>query len=69
MVVLPEGYEVRLRGNSVDLISKEFEILVLLASAPGMVFTREQILQHMGGRAAKRICAASPCAYGKFGRR
>ncbi|MEG0016795.1 MAG: winged helix-turn-helix domain-containing protein [Gordonibacter sp.] len=49
LVVLPEGYEVRLRGNSVDLISKEFEILALLASAPGMVFTRGQILQHMGG--------------------
>ncbi|WP_442904164.1 winged helix-turn-helix domain-containing protein [Gordonibacter sp.] len=38
LVVLPEGYEVRLRGNSVDLTSKEFEILALLASAPGMVF-------------------------------
>lgn len=43
-------YEVRLRGKSVDLTAKEFEILALLASSPGQVFTRGQIYEHIWGR-------------------
>lgn len=43
------GYEVRLKGQPVKLTSKEFEIVVLLASSPGKVFTREQILDHIWG--------------------
>lgn len=43
-------YEVRLRGEPVDLTAKEFEILALLASSPGQVFTRNQIYEHTWGR-------------------
>ena len=43
------AYEVRLRGEVVDLTSKEFEIVALLASNPGRVYTREQIYQHLWG--------------------
>lgn len=43
-------YEVRLRGEPVDLTAKEFEILALLASSPGQVFTRNQIYEHIWGR-------------------
>ncbi|MCI8515073.1 MAG: response regulator transcription factor [Lachnospiraceae bacterium] len=42
-------YEVRLRGMDVGLTSKEFEILALLASHPGQVYTRQQILEHIWG--------------------
>ena len=42
-------YEVRLRGEQVLLSSREFELLELLASDPGSVFTRDQILEHMWG--------------------
>lgn len=43
------AYEARLRGEVVDLTAKEFEIVSLLASNPGQVFTREQIFQHLWG--------------------
>ena len=43
------AYEARLRGEVVDLTAKEFEIVALLASNPGQVFTREQIFQHLWG--------------------
>jgi DNA-binding response OmpR family regulator len=44
-----DNYVVRLRGEPVQLSSKEFEVLALLASAPGKVFTREQILNYLWG--------------------
>ena len=37
-------YEARLRGEAVALSSREFELLALLASEAGTVFTREQII-------------------------
>lgn len=37
-------YEARLRGEAVALSSREFELLELLASEAGTVFTREQII-------------------------
>ncbi|MDR2197800.1 MAG: response regulator transcription factor [Coriobacteriales bacterium] len=40
-------YEVHLRGEDVALSSREFELLELLASDPGSVFTRKQILDHI----------------------
>ncbi|WP_294375580.1 response regulator transcription factor [uncultured Slackia sp.] len=43
-------YEVYLRHQKVDLTAKEFEILALLASNPGQVFTRSQIFEHIWGR-------------------
>lgn len=42
-------YDVRLRGQQVQLSSREFELLELLASDPGSVFTRDQILEHVWG--------------------
>ena len=42
-------YEVRLRGETVALSSREIELLELLASDPGSVFTRDQILEHIWG--------------------
>ena len=42
-------YEVRLRDEPVALSSREIELLELLASDPGSVFTRDQILEHIWG--------------------
>ena len=37
------------RGKKVELSAKEFDILCLLASSPGRVFTREKILERVWG--------------------
>ena len=42
-------YEVRMRGEVVALSSREIELLELLASDPGAVFTRDQILEALWG--------------------
>ena len=42
-------YEVRLRGEVVALSSREIELIELLASDPGAVFTRDQILETLWG--------------------
>ncbi len=39
-----DRYEVYKRGKKVNLTPKEFEVLALLASSPGVVYTREEIL-------------------------
>jgi len=44
LVVDFEGYEARLRGRSLSLTRREFELLRFLASHPGRAFTREQLL-------------------------
>jgi DNA-binding response OmpR family regulator len=48
------GLEVDLRGrrvtsggSTVELTAKEFEVLALLASHPGRVYSREQIMRHL----------------------
>ncbi|HEY80467.1 MAG TPA: response regulator transcription factor [Anaerolineae bacterium] len=41
--------EVRVRGELVSLRSKEFELLRTLAQQPGMVFSREQLLNQVWG--------------------
>jgi two-component system response regulator RegX3 len=38
-------------GAAVSLTPSEFKILILLASSPGAVFTRRQILEHLWGSA------------------
>lgn len=45
-------YEATLRGDPVALSSREFELLAVLASDPGSVFTREQIISELGGEDA-----------------
>ena len=40
-----DKYEVRLKGEVIQMSSREFEILALLAKNPGAVFTRAQILE------------------------
>ncbi|HEX2729681.1 MAG TPA: response regulator transcription factor [Rubrobacteraceae bacterium] len=41
--------EVRLRGEEVSLTALEFDLLSALASRPGMVFTRRQLLERVWG--------------------
>lgn len=47
--VLPESYEVYVRGQLQDLTPKEFELLKLLMSNPGKVFTRDLLLDRIWG--------------------
>ncbi len=42
-------HKVRVHDKEVDLTSKEFALLSLLASNPGRVFSREQLLEHVWG--------------------
>ena len=49
LVVDEDSYQVRLRGDPLDLTFKEFELLKTLAGAPGRVFTREMLLQDVWG--------------------
>lgn len=49
-LVIDEGtYTARLRGKSLDLTYKEFELLKYLAQHAGRVFTRAQLLQEVWG--------------------
>lgn len=43
------GHEVSVNGQAVDLSSKEYELLRILASHPGQVLTREQLLNLVWG--------------------
>jgi two-component system, OmpR family, alkaline phosphatase synthesis response regulator PhoP len=42
-------HEIRLKGEEVDLKPKEFELLRLLATNPGKVFTRDLLLEQLWG--------------------
>jgi two-component system alkaline phosphatase synthesis response regulator PhoP len=44
-----ERYMVTLRGDDISLARKEFELLALLASKPGKVFLRNEILNQIWG--------------------
>jgi two-component system alkaline phosphatase synthesis response regulator PhoP len=44
-----EKYQVRVNGKKLDLPRKEFELLALLASKPGKVFTRDEIMDKIWG--------------------
>ena len=57
-----EGIEIDLsrrsvlrQGQAVDLTSTEFELLTLLATTPGKVFSRDDILARLRGHAAEDI--------------
>ena len=43
LTIIPERYQVLLKGNEVALTKIEFEILLLLAKNRGRVFSKEQI--------------------------
>lgn len=49
LVVDEDSYQVRLRGQPLDLTYKEFELLKALANAPNRVFTRDLLLQEVWG--------------------
>jgi two-component system OmpR family response regulator len=46
---------VQRRGEAVELTGTEFELLTLLAAAPGKVFSRDDILARLRGHAAEDI--------------
>ncbi len=50
LVINTEKHEVLLRGQPIELSLSEFRILELLASRPGRVFTRDEILDHLWGQ-------------------
>jgi len=45
--MVPAKHEVRVRGELVSLTSKEYQLLQVLASHPGIVFTREILLERV----------------------
>ncbi len=45
----PERYDMSVAGRRVSLTYKEFQLLVLLASNPGRVYTREALLSQVWG--------------------
>ena len=49
MVIRPERYEVKLKGEMLNLSPKEFELLVILASNAGRILTREILLEKIWG--------------------
>ena len=49
LAINPTSYEVSVRGRRIDLRFKEYELLRLLASNPGRVYTRESLLSQIWG--------------------
>ncbi|GGR83690.1 DNA-binding response regulator [Streptomyces humidus] len=49
LVVDPARFEIRVEGRPVDCTPGEFRVLEVLVSAPGRVFSRKQILEHLHG--------------------
>ena len=49
VVIDESSYSAKVRGRSLDLTYKEFELLKYLAQHPGRVFTRAQLLQEVWG--------------------
>lgn len=49
VIINLERYEVTKRGTVVPLTHREFELMTFLASRPGQVFTREQLLLDVWG--------------------
>ena len=45
----PEQRELTIAGKPVHLTTKEFDLLVHMASSPGRIFTREQLLARIWG--------------------
>lgn len=49
VVIDEKSYTAKIKGRSLDLTYKEFELLKYLAQHPGRVFTRSQLLQEIWG--------------------
>ena len=49
LTIDPVRREARIAGQSLDLRTQEFELLLILVGQPGRVFTREQLLQQAWG--------------------
>ena len=47
LVINPLYRQVHLKGRSIQLTRREFDLLYLLASRPGQVFSREQLYRHI----------------------
>lgn len=48
-VIYPAKYEVKLRGETIPLRPKEFEVLLYLAQRPGIVVTRDDLMNTVWG--------------------
>lgn len=49
LIIDPERFVVKYKGEEITLAKKEFELLYLLASKPGRVFLRNEILNQVWG--------------------
>ena len=49
LLINPDNYEVKIKGNRVNLRFKEYELLLLLASNPGRVYDRASLLKQIWG--------------------
>ncbi|MCR4399786.1 MAG: response regulator transcription factor [Syntrophomonadaceae bacterium] len=49
LIIIPDKHEAFVGERKVDLTPKEFELLTLLASSQGKVFTRENLLEKVWG--------------------
>ncbi|MNI15320.1 Alkaline phosphatase synthesis transcriptional regulatory protein PhoP [compost metagenome] len=49
LIIFPEKYEVTLNGESITLRPKEFEVLLYLARKPGVVMTRDDLMNAVWG--------------------
>lgn len=49
LIIDPEKFEVKKAGNSIELVKKEFQLLMLLSSRPGKVFSRDEIYSKIWG--------------------
>lgn len=49
LIINPEQRTVQVEGQNVDLRMKEFDLLLMLAENPGMVFSRERLLDVVWG--------------------
>jgi OmpR family response regulator RpaB len=58
LVIDPATRSVQRRGEAVELTGSEFELLHLLARAPGKVFSRDDILNQLRGHDAELFTRA-----------
>ena len=50
LTIRPDRHEVLVAGQTIDLTATEFRLLHLLASRPGRVFSRQQIIEAIHGK-------------------